>query len=169
MRIPVTVFFLMIFIAAFLLQSWRLSSVQADFRQKKDEQDRLQKSMSVLLSQSKNNEAAQAGLQKQVEVLSQLAHQRRQHFSGMKHENSSIQRWADRALPADLIRLHARPNISSAADYRAWLSGINALPTSPQLPQNQRRAERKPRGDRAGLDTVRGQSRPHPPLPGAAR
>ncbi|PRD15320.1 Rz-like lysis system protein LysB [Pantoea coffeiphila] len=48
------------------------------------------------------------------------------------HAKPDLRNWSDAALPADVIRLHARPTFSNARDYLDWLSSRGQLPDAGQ-------------------------------------
>lgn len=50
------------------------------------------------------------------------------------HANPALRNWSDAALPADVIRLHARPAFRNARDYLDWLSSRGQLPAAGQQP-----------------------------------
>lgn len=50
--------------------------------------------------------------------------------------NPTLRDWSAAALPADVIRLHARPAFSNARDYLDWLSARDKLPATGQQPAN---------------------------------
>lgn len=48
--------------------------------------------------------------------------------------NPILRNWSAAALPADVIRLHSRPDFASARDYLDWVSTRDKLPGSGKQP-----------------------------------
>lgn len=79
---------------------------------------------------------AAAKLQSQLGDLSMTAATRAETIKRLKRENDELRTWADRPLPAPVIRLLQRPAITGAADYQAHLSGGDPLPTATGQPNS---------------------------------
>ena len=77
---------------------------------------------------------AAATLQRQLGDLTITAATRADIIKRLKRENAELQAWADRPLPAPVIRLLQRPALTGAADYQAHLSSPGALPTAGSQP-----------------------------------
>ncbi|HDL7730829.1 TPA: LysB family phage lysis regulatory protein [Yersinia enterocolitica] len=85
--------------------------------------------IALALTANANNQA-QAQLRQQVASADQLLAQRNSQIKRLYRENETLRRWADTALPDDIIRLRQRPAITGAADYRQWLSEGHSVPVS---------------------------------------
>ncbi|WP_145553244.1 Rz-like lysis system protein LysB [Yersinia canariae] len=85
--------------------------------------------IALALTANANNQA-QAQLRQQVASADQLLAQRNSQLKRLYRENETLRRWADTALPDDIIRLRQRPAITGAANYRQWLSESHTLPVS---------------------------------------
>lgn len=79
-------------------------------------------------------EKAQSELQIKLGEQKQLAADRQRKWEILKHENETLQAWADADLPDAVRELRQRPAISSTADYRKWLSGSDTVPSAVQQP-----------------------------------
>ncbi|WP_323894401.1 Rz-like lysis system protein LysB [Aeromonas veronii] len=77
---------------------------------------------------------AAAKLQGQLDQLAQSAATRADTIKRLKRENAELRMWADRPLPAPVIRLLQRPALTGSADYQAHLSGPDSLPTAASQP-----------------------------------
>lgn len=77
---------------------------------------------------TETNSRAQAQLYAAAEQTNTLLHSRQRQIEELKRENDELRRWADSALPADIIRLRDRPALTGGAAYRQWLSGSDSLP-----------------------------------------
>ncbi|WP_145562781.1 Rz-like lysis system protein LysB [Yersinia canariae] len=85
--------------------------------------------IALALTANANNQAL-AQLRQQVASADQLLAQRNSQLKRLYRENETLRRWADTALPDDIIRLRQRPAITGAANYRQWLSESHTLPVS---------------------------------------
>ncbi|WP_461604248.1 Rz-like lysis system protein LysB [Aeromonas rivipollensis] len=77
---------------------------------------------------------AAAQLQRQLGDLTITAATRADTIKRLKRENAELKEWADRPLPAPVIRLLQRPALTGAANYQAHLSSPGALPTAGRKP-----------------------------------
>lgn len=63
----------------------------------------------------------------------------------LQNDVEEIRAWADQPLPADIVRLRHRSALSGAAAYGADLPEGGALPFDRSEPEDERRAEPRPR------------------------
>lgn len=84
--------------------------------------------------------AAQAELRTQQGRIRQQLAERQQTIKDLTHENQQLRDWSGTELPDAARRLRARPAITGAADYQAWLSGGGAMRSAGDQPGTQRRA-----------------------------
>lgn len=75
-----------------------------------------------------------AALSGQLDTLAQTAATRANTIKRLTRENEELRAWADRPLPAPVIRLLQRPALTGAADYQAQLSGADPLPAAASQP-----------------------------------
>ena len=75
-----------------------------------------------------------AALSGQLDTLAQTAATRATTIKRLTRENEELRAWADRPLPAPVIRLLQRPALTGAASYQAQLSGADPLPTATGQP-----------------------------------
>ena len=66
--------------------------------------------------------------------------QREITIQGEINANETLRNWSAAALPADVIRLHARPTFRNARDYVDWLSASGQLPDAGQQSQRSRQS-----------------------------
>lgn len=64
-----------------------------------------------------------------------------QKIERLTHENAEYRRWAAEQLPADVVRMRERPEITGGQGYLDWLSARDALPTAGDQPQPERTPE----------------------------
>lgn len=119
-------------------QSWQLS----DARHTIDTQEtaletkahELSKKNSQLVGLSiltETNSREQMRLYAAAELTTALLRNRQHRIEELKRENEDLRRWADTALPADIIRLRERPTLAGGAAYREWLSQSDAVQPDP--------------------------------------
>ena len=80
---------------------------------------------------TETNSREQMRLYAAAEKTSALLRHRQQRREELKRENEDLRRWADTSLPADIIRLRARPALAGGAAYRQWLSESDAVQPEP--------------------------------------
>ena len=85
--------------------------------------------------------AAQEGLQATLDDLRQVRAADYIEKQELKRHDPTLQAWADQPLPDAARRLHQRPAITGADDYRQWLSGRHSLQPAAGTAAEQRRAE----------------------------
>ncbi len=135
-------------VTAAAVQSWRLNSA----RQLTDQQAQTLAAQQAALTEqasqlktladlSERNNAEQARLRSLAADTQAALTERQKTLARLQRENEALKRWADTALPDDIIRLRQRPAITGGRAYREWLSPADALPVSGGQPANQRRAE----------------------------
>lgn len=123
-------------IAAVLLvaggvQTYRLADARQVVIDKQSAETASKNGQLIALALTANaNNQAQAQLRQQVASADQLLAQRNSQLKRLYRENETLRRWADTALPDDIIRLRQRPAITGAANYRQWLSESHTLPVS---------------------------------------
>lgn len=81
----------------------------------------------------------QAALRAQQQQIRQQLADRQHKIKELTHENQHLRDWAGTALPAAAQRLRARPTLTGAADYQAWLSRSDALHPAGDQPAAERR------------------------------
>ncbi|SLM62401.1 MULTISPECIES: Rz-like lysis system protein LysB [Dickeya] len=94
--------------------------------------------LTTLAEQAARNNLEQARLQEITADTQAALSERQKYIARLQRENDALKRWADTALPDDIIRLHQRPAFSGARAYREWMSENNPLPLSGVQPANQR-------------------------------
>ena len=90
--------------------------------------------INTLKTELDDQATAAAKLQGQLDQLAQSAATRADTIKRLKRENAELRTWADRPLPAPVIRLLQRPALTGAADYQAHLYSPGALPTAGSQP-----------------------------------
>ncbi|EOI3360762.1 Rz-like lysis system protein LysB [Aeromonas hydrophila] len=108
----------------------------ADDKAKEVEQREKEKDTTIntLKTELDDQATTAAKLQSQLGDLSMTAATRADTIKRLKRENDELRTWADRPLPAPVIRLLQRPALTGAADYQAHLSGADPLPTATGQP-----------------------------------
>lgn len=127
------------------VQSWRLHHAQ-QLNEQQAQTLTLQSAdlearthqLTALAAQAEQNSVEQAKLRENAADIQAALSERQHYIVGLQRENDALKRWADTALPNDIIRLHQRPALSGANAYRQWLSENNALPLPGVQPANQR-------------------------------
>lgn len=116
-------------------QSWRLSNasdtIEAQGKELKSKAKELTKKNGQLIGLSiltETNNREQMRLYASAEQTSVLLRTRQRRIEELKRENEDLRRWADAALPPDIIRLRERPALAGGAAYREWLSKGDAVP-----------------------------------------
>lgn len=129
---------LALLLAALGSQSWRLSIARSTIDSQgtalETKAHELSKKNSQLLSLSiltETNSRAQMRLYAAAEKTTALLRNRQHRIEEMKRENEELRRWTDTPLPADIIRLRARPALAGGAAYREWLSQSDAVQPEP--------------------------------------
>ncbi|MCX8962709.1 LysB family phage lysis regulatory protein [Erwinia psidii] len=85
---------------------------------------------------SRLNDEAKAGQQREAALrllqgrASTAALNRELTLQRETDANPTLRAWSAAALPADVIRLHARPAFSNPRDYLDWLSSRDKLPAA---------------------------------------
>jgi len=121
-------------IAALGWQSWRLNTARHTIEKQGNALEtkvrELAKKNSQLISLAiltETNSREQMRLYAAAEQTTALLHHRQHRIEELKRENEDLRRWADTPLPADIIRLRARPAFAGGAAYREWLSQSDAV------------------------------------------
>lgn len=129
---------LALIIAALGWQSWRLNTARSTIDTQgtalETKARELAKKNSQLISLSiltETNSREQMRLYASAEQTTALLRNRQHRIEELKRENEDLRRWADTALPADIIRLQARPALAGGAAYREWLSEGDAVQPEP--------------------------------------
>lgn len=82
---------------------------------------------------NKSQQALAKDLQKnKADVLKQL-----QKLRELEHENHTYRDWAHKPIPAEVIGLQQRPNITGGEHYRQHLRNRNPLPAQPYTASHQ--------------------------------
>ena len=130
------VFFLLL--AALGWQSWRLNNARHTIKTQGEaletKTQALAKKNSQLIGLSiltETNSREQMRLYAAAEQTTALLRNRQRRIEELKRENEDLLRWADTPLPADIIRLRARPALAGGAAYREWLSQSDAVQPEP--------------------------------------
>ncbi|TCD11470.1 LysB family phage lysis regulatory protein [Lelliottia amnigena] len=125
---------LALLLAALGWQSWRLSdarhTIDTQGEALETKTQALAKKNSQLISLvilTETNSRAQMRLYAAAELTTALLRNRQHRIEELKRENEDLRRWADTPLPADIIRLRARPSLAGGAAYREWLSQSDAV------------------------------------------
>lgn len=136
-------------IAALGWQSWRLGkardTIETQGEQLATKTLALAKKNSQLIALSiltETNSREQMRLYAAAEQTTALLRNRHHRIEELKRENEDLRRWADTLLPADIIRLRARPALTGGAAYREWLSESDAVQPEPVSAAQERRPER---------------------------
>lgn len=116
-------------------QSWRLSNasdtIEVQGKELKSKAKELTKKNGQLIGLSiltETNNREQMRLYASAEQTNALLRTRQRRIEELKRENEDLRRWADAALPPDIIRLRERPALAGGAAYREWLSKGDAVP-----------------------------------------
>jgi len=116
-------------------QAWRLNNashtIETQGEALKNKTQELTKKNSQLIGLSiltETNSRAQTRLYAAAEQTAAMLRNRQHRIEELKRENEELRRWADTPLPADVIRLRARPALAGGAAYREWLSQSDAVP-----------------------------------------
>lgn len=119
------------------LSGWVIWQQQQKLEQAQQHTGQLQQALeqsagtvSSLQQAARQNQQAQAELRKQLQLANASSRQYQQQLQVLKRENEQIKKWAETLLPAAISQLHQRPAITGAAEYRAWLSTRDPLPTA---------------------------------------
>ncbi|MBL5965948.1 LysB family phage lysis regulatory protein [Lelliottia amnigena] len=125
-------------VAALGWQSWQLSdarhTIDTQGEALETKTQALAKKNSQLISLAiltETNSRAQMRLYAAAELTTALLRNRQHRIEELKRENEDLRRWADTALPADIIRLRERPALAGGAAYREWLSEGDAVQPEP--------------------------------------
>lgn len=125
-------------VAALGWQSWQLSdarhTIDTQGEALETKTQALAKKNSQLISLAiltETNSRAQMRLYAAAELTTALLRNRQHRIEELKRENEDLRRWADTPLPADIIRLRARPALAGGAAYREWLSQSDAVQPQP--------------------------------------
>lgn len=102
-------------------QSQKLNAANADLNKKKSQ-------LAKLVHNHATSQKLQQKLLRDSETVIAELHQRQKQLEELKHENQRLRDWSDAALPAAVIRLHNRPEITGYAAYQQCLSTPHALP-----------------------------------------
>jgi len=131
-------FVLALVLAALGWQSWRLNNarhiIETQGEALTHKVQALAKKNSQLIGLSiltETNSREQIRLYAAAEQTSALLRHRQHRIEELKRENEDLRRWADTPLPADIIRLRARPALAGGAAYREWLSQSDAVQPEP--------------------------------------
>lgn len=129
---------LALLLAALGLQSWRLNTARHTIDTQgavmETRAQALAKKNSQLIGLSiltETNSREQMRLYAAAEQTTALLRHRQHRIEELKRENEDLRRWADTPLPADIIRLRARPALAGGAAYRQWLSESDAVQPEP--------------------------------------
>jgi len=122
-------------IAAFGVQSWRLSTAQhlIDAQQKDitAQSKKLSQKNGQLLALNiltQTSSRAQRQLYAAAEQNGALLRDRQRTIEELKRGNDELRRWADADLPDPVIRLRQRPALTGGKSYREWLSANHPVP-----------------------------------------
>ncbi|WP_254208088.1 Rz-like lysis system protein LysB [Lelliottia amnigena] len=125
-------------LAALVWQSWRLNNArhaidmqETALETKARELAKKNGQLISLAILTETNSREQIRLYAAAEQTTALLHHRQHRIEELKRENEDLRRWADTALPADIIRLRARPALAGGAAYRQWLSESDAVQPEP--------------------------------------
>lgn len=125
-------------LAALGWQSWRLNNarhaIETQGEQLATKVQLLAEKNSQLIGLSiltETNSREQMRLYAAAEQTTALLRNRQRRIEELKRENEDLRRWADTSLPADIIRLRARPALTGGAAYRQWLSESDAVQPEP--------------------------------------
>lgn len=101
-----------------------LATQLASTQQKADGYELLIQQLATDLAQQR---ISQQQLLKTQSELATAATARAQTIRSLQRENQELKSWADVDLPAAIQCLRRRPQLATADDYTAWLSGGNPL------------------------------------------
>lgn len=125
---------LAIVLAALGWQSWRLNNARHTIETQDEaletKTQALAKKNSQLIGLSiltETNSREQMRLYAAAEQTTAVLRHRQHRIEELKRENEDLRRWADTPLPADIVRLRARPALAGGAAYREWLSQSDAV------------------------------------------
>lgn len=125
-------------IAALGWQSWRLNNARHTIETQGETLETKTQALAEKNSQliglsilTETNSRAQMRLYAAAEQTTALLRNRQHRIEELKRENEDLRRWADTALPADIIRLRERPALAGGAAYREWLSEGDAVQPEP--------------------------------------
>lgn len=125
-------------IAALGWQSWRLNNarhaIETQGNALEVKAQALAEKSSQLIGLSiltETNSREQMRLYAAAEQTTALLRNRQRRIEELKRENEDLRRWADTPLPADIIRMRARPALAGGAAYREWLSESDAVQPEP--------------------------------------
>jgi len=129
---------LIVVVAAFTLQSWRLinaghtistqQAAIADQGKKLSQKNGQLIALNILMQ---TNSQAQTQLYAAAEKNGRLLRDRQRTREELKRENEDLRRWADSLLPDPVVRLRQRPALAGGESYREWLSQNHPLPAGP--------------------------------------
>ncbi|MCU6664455.1 Rz-like lysis system protein LysB [Enterobacteriaceae bacterium H4N4] len=129
---------LALIIAALGWQSWRLNNARHTIESqgtalevKAQELSKKNSQLIGLYILTETNSREQMRLYAAAEQTTILLRNRQHRIEDLKRENEDLRRWADTPLPADIIRLRARPALAGGAAYRQWLSQSDAVQPEP--------------------------------------
>lgn len=129
---------LALIIGALGWQSWRLNNarhtIETQGEQLATKTQALAEKNSELIGLSiltETNSREQMRLYAAAELTTSLLRNRQHRIEELKRESEDLRRWADTALPADIIRLRERPALAGGAAYREWLSESDAVQPEP--------------------------------------
>lgn len=119
-------------------QSWRLNTARhtidtqgTALETKARELSKKNGQLISLAILTETNSREQMRLYAAAEKTTALLHHRQHRIEELKRENEDLRRWADTPLPADIIRLRARPALTGGAAYREWLSESDGVQPEP--------------------------------------
>ena len=129
---------LALLLAALGWQSWRLDKArdtidtqETALETKARELAKKNGQLTSLSILTETNSREQMRLYAAAEQTTALLRNRQHRIEELKRENEDLRRWADTPLPADIIRLRARPALAGGAAYREWLSESDAVQPEP--------------------------------------
>lgn len=132
---------LAVLVAALIYTGWRLSYSESDLSAAQrvigtlsagiDSRD---KAITRLQREAADSSWREAQLRLMQGRAAGGALQREITIQGEMNANETLRNWSATALPADVIRLHARPTFRNARDYVDWLSTRGQLPDAGQQP-----------------------------------
>ena len=132
------VFVFAVLLAAIGWQSWQLNNARhtidtqgTALAMKTQELAKKNSQLIDLSILTETNSREQIRLYAAAEKTSALLRHRQHRIEELKRENEDLRRWADTPLPADIIRLRARPALAGGAAYREWLSQSDAVQPEP--------------------------------------
>lgn len=93
-----------------------------------------------LNDESREGQKREAALRLMQSRASTAALTREMQIQRETDANPALRDWSAAALPADVIRLHARPAFATARDYLDWVSARDKLPGAGQQPADSGRS-----------------------------